>query len=130
LVLFDVDHFKKVNDTYGHQAGDQVLIQIARTVSQMVRSEDMFARYGGEEFAVVVRAIGLAGATSLAERLRAAVAGLVVSTDRGTIRVAISLGVASSASLQDHSPEGLIRVADKRLYAAKHGGRNRVVADG
>jgi diguanylate cyclase (GGDEF)-like protein len=130
LVLFDVDHFKKVNDTYGHQAGDQVLIQISRAVSQMVRNEDVFARYGGEEFAVVVRAIGLAGASSLAERLRAAVAALVVPTERGTIHVTISLGVASSASLTDLSPEGLIRVADARLYAAKHAGRNRVVSDG
>jgi two-component system cell cycle response regulator len=130
LLLFDVDHFKKVNDTYGHQAGDQVLIQIARTVSQMVRNEDVFARYGGEEFAVVVRAIGLAGAASLAERLRAAVESLSVPTDRGTVKVTISLGVASSAGLSDLSPEGLIRVADTRLYAAKHGGRNRVVSSG
>lgn len=130
LVLFDVDHFKRVNDTYGHQAGDQVLIQIARAVAQMVRNEDVFARYGGEEFAVVVRAIGLAGAASLAERLRAAVAALSVPTDRGAIRVTVSLGCASSAALEDLSPEGLIRVADTRLYAAKHAGRNRVVSAG
>ncbi|HWA75364.1 MAG TPA: GGDEF domain-containing protein [Polyangiaceae bacterium] len=130
LVLFDVDHFKKVNDNYGHQAGDQVLIQIAQTISKMVRNEDVFARYGGEEFAVVVRAIGLAGAASLAERLRAAVAALEIPTERGAIRVTISLGVASSAALEDLRPEGLIRVADERLYAAKHGGRNRVVSSG
>lgn len=130
LVLFDVDHFKKVNDTYGHQAGDQVLIQIAQTISRMVRNEDVFARYGGEEFAVVVRAIGLLGAASLAERLRVAVAALAIPNERGTIKVTISLGVASSAALEDLRPENLIKVADERLYAAKHAGRNRVVSSG
>lgn len=128
LVLFDVDHFKKVNDGYGHQAGDQVLTEIARAVARMVRSEDLFARYGGEEFAVVLRGVGPVGAMSLGERLRLAVQGLNISTEKASIRVSVSVGCASFSELTDSTPEALIGCADRRLYAAKRGGRNRVVA--
>jgi diguanylate cyclase (GGDEF)-like protein len=130
LLLFDVDHFKKVNDTYGHPVGDEVLIRLSRAVASMVRNEDVFARYGGEEFAVIVRGIGTAGAKSLGERLRAAVEALEIPNERGPIRVTISLGCASVSELPDFTPEALLRAADARLYAAKRGGRNRVVNEG
>lgn len=128
LVLFDVDHFKHVNDTYGHQAGDCVLIQIARSISKIVRNEDVFARYGGEEFAVVLRGVGLAGAATLAERLRAAVQALEIENESKMIRVTVSAGCASASELPELTPEALIRAADGRLYAAKHAGRNRIVS--
>lgn len=130
LVLFDVDHFKKVNDTYGHQAGDLVLVEISRAVPRMLRSEDIFARYGGEEFAVVLRGVALNGAVSLAERLRASVEALNIVSDAGAIRVTVSCGCSSVVELGDATPEALIGTADRRLYAAKRGGRNRVVGSG
>ena len=128
VVLFDVDHFKNVNDTYGHPAGDEVLIQIARTMAQLVRNEDVFARYGGEEFVLILRGIGLTGAASLGERLRASIEGLRVLTERGEVRVTISVGCSALGPDHDVKPETLISVADARLYVAKRSGRNRVVA--
>jgi two-component system cell cycle response regulator len=128
LVLFDVDHFKRVNDTFGHQAGDQVLMEISRTVEKMVRGEDLFARYGGEEFAVVLRGVGPMGGMSLGERLRLGVQALSIPAEKGPIAVTVSLGCASVSELTDATPEALIGMADKRLYAAKRSGRNRVVA--
>ncbi len=130
LIMFDVDFFKRVNDTYGHQAGDQVLSQIARTVTNMIRTEDVFARYGGEEFALILRAVNVAGAHSLGERLRQAVEELEVVTERGRIRVTISAGCATTNGSDESTPQDLVRDADRRLYAAKHGGRNRVLAEG
>ncbi len=126
LVMFDVDFFKKVNDTYGHPAGDQVLVRIARTVASMVRTEDVFARYGGEEFALILRGVNVTGAAALAERLRGAVQALTIPSDRGPIRVTISAGCAAVSGGAEISAEELVGAADKRLYAAKHGGRNRV----
>ena len=130
LVMFDVDHFKRVNDSYGHLAGDEVLRQIASLVQRLVRAEDLFARYGGEEFVVLARGIEQAGVWRLAERLRAAVERLTVAADGGLVEVTISAGVASVQELArpDQSPEGLLRLADDRLYRAKEGGRNRVIA--
>lgn len=130
LVLFDVDHFKKVNDTYGHQAGDQVLVQMARTINETIRNEDILARYGGEEFAVVLRGEGPSGAGTLAERLRSAVMRIAIPHDNGPIRITISAGCASFSELSDASVESLIRSADSRLYAAKRSGRNRIVTQG
>ncbi|MGC4093417.1 MAG: diguanylate cyclase [Polyangiaceae bacterium] len=128
LIMFDVDFFKKVNDTYGHPAGDQVLVRIARTVASMVRTEDVFARYGGEEFALILRGVNVTGAAALAERLRGAVQALSIPSERGAIRVTISAGCAGMTGGSEVSAEELIGSADKRLYAAKHGGRNRVVS--
>lgn len=129
LVLFDVDHFKRVNDTYGHPAGDEVLIRLSHAVRPVVRNEDVFARYGGEEFAVILRGVDIHGARSLAERLRQTIAALEIATERGVIRVTISVGCASVGGNFELTPEAMIGVADKRLYRAKHGGRNRVVAE-
>ncbi len=130
LVLFDADHFKKVNDTYGHQAGDTVLMQIAAVVRGTVRNEDVFARYGGEEFALVLRGIDISGAGAVADRLRERIAALKIATERGVLSITVSAGCASLSTTEDKSPEGLIATADRRLYGAKHAGRNRVMTTG
>ncbi len=127
LVIFDADHFKKVNDTYGHQVGDSVLMQLSDVVRNTVRSEDVFARYGGEEFALVLRGIDIDGAGAVADRLRERIAALQIQTERGPLSVTVSAGCASLSTVQDKTPEGLIAAADRRLYGAKHAGRNRVV---
>jgi len=127
LVIFDADHFKKVNDTYGHQVGDAVLMQIANVVRGTVRSEDVFARYGGEEFALVLRGIDVEGACAVADRLRERIAALSINSERGQLKVTVSAGCASLSTSEDKTPEGLIAMADRRLYGAKHAGRNRVV---
>ena len=130
LVIFDADHFKSVNDTYGHQVGDAVLMQIADVVRGTVRSEDVFARYGGEEFALVLRGIDIQGCGVVADRLRERIAALQIKTDRGSFGVTVSAGCASLNSTEDKTPVGLITVADRRLYGAKHAGRNRVMTSG
>jgi two-component system, cell cycle response regulator len=127
LVIFDADHFKRVNDTYGHQVGDAVLTQIADVVRGTVRSEDVFARYGGEEFALVLRGIDVDGAGAVADRLRERIANLQIQTDRGVLKVTVSAGCASLSTISEKTPESLIAAADRRLYQAKHAGRNRVV---
>jgi len=128
LVMFDVDHFKRVNDGYGHPAGDEVLVEISKEARRLIRNEDVFARYGGEEFALILRGIALEGARIVGDRLRERIAALVVETDKGPLQVTISVGCASVASLPEPSVEALVQIADQRLYAAKHAGRNRVVA--
>jgi two-component system, cell cycle response regulator len=128
LIMFDIDHFKIVNDTYGHLAGDEVLREVAALVARMIRSEDVFARYGGEEFVVLARGIEHDNAGRFAERLRAAVEGLEVVTSAETsVKVTISVGYAALDELGDgqRTAEGLIRLADARLYGAKAAGRNR-----
>jgi len=130
LAFFDVDHFKKVNDTYGHPTGDAVLVALADTIRNMVRNEDVFARYGGEEFALILRGIDGTGAAAVGERLRASVEGMRVPSDHGPLKITVSVGISSFAELEDKTPEALVSAADKRLYAAKHGGRNRVVSTG
>jgi diguanylate cyclase (GGDEF)-like protein len=128
LLLFDVDHFKRVNDTFGHPVGDEVLIEIARCVRRLVRNEDVFARYGGEEFALILRGIDITGGRAAGERLRAQVEKLRIASERGPVAVTISVGCSSLATTSDATTEALIQTADRRLYAAKNSGRNRVVA--
>lgn len=125
LVMFDIDHFKRVNDTYGHQAGDRVIKQVARLVREHVRDSDVAGRYGGEEFAVVLSDTDKGGAHFFAERLRQAVEALEVLHDGHSIRFTISLGVADlSSSSTSHTD--LIAWADQALYVSKSAGRNRV----
>jgi two-component system, cell cycle response regulator len=125
LVMFDLDHFKNINDTYGHLAGDDVLKQLASAVKQKIRREDLFARYGGEEFAIVLPEIDRDHALTFAEKVRQLVQQQEFRFENTRIDVTISMGVAS---VGEHSSdmESLIKRADEHLYAAKNAGRNQV----
>lgn len=125
LILFDVDHFKHVNDQHGHLAGDALLRRLAALVRGRVRREEVFARYGGEEFALILPEATLPGARKLAENLRDLVEGHVFRTPGAEIQVTISLGCAHLLP-QDESAVDLLRRADGKLYEAKDAGRNRV----
>jgi diguanylate cyclase (GGDEF)-like protein len=126
LILTDIDHFKKVNDTYGHPAGDLVLKGVSKVIRGTLRDIDIPARYGGEEFAVVLPGTDSAGAKHIAERLRKAVMDKTFSSDGRSFGVTISLGIATSPS-DAKAKEALLEKADRALYEAKHGGRNRSV---
>jgi two-component system, cell cycle response regulator len=126
LVMFDLDHFKKVNDTYGHLAGDAALVTVARLATSLVRSEDTLARYGGEEFAIICRGIGANQAAVLAERVRATIHEAVIEWQGQRLPVSISAGVAGLPEFDAPSPVELVGAADEALYASKHAGRNRV----
>jgi diguanylate cyclase (GGDEF)-like protein len=129
LLMLDIDHFKTVNDTYGHPAGDAVLIEIVKRIRLRMRSSDVLCRFGGEEFAVILRATELPLAERFAERLRLAVRKQKFLFAQQAISVTISIGCASLKCCgDDASPEAMIAVADRRLYAAKHAGRDRVVS--
>ncbi|MCA2981570.1 MAG: GGDEF domain-containing protein [Myxococcaceae bacterium] len=128
LVMFDIDFFKKINDTYGHPAGDYVLQKVAAKVGETVRQEDLFARYGGEEFALMLRESASEKSIRCAERCRQAVDGAEFTFNGTPIKVSISLGVATLFDSDFTQPEELISAADKYLYRAKRGGRNRVEA--
>jgi diguanylate cyclase (GGDEF)-like protein len=130
LVLIDIDHFKAVNDRYGHPAGDVVLRQVSQNVQRRLRAEDLFARFGGEEFAVILRETDRAGAAQVAERLRATCATVPALVDGRPIPVTISIGCATLSCCQKRTMADLVQTADRRLYLAKRGGRNRVVATG
>jgi diguanylate cyclase (GGDEF)-like protein len=127
LVLFDVDHFKRVNDTFGHQAGDQVLIRITEEILKVIRAEDVFARYGGEEFAILLRESTEEQAMVCAERCRRAIELATLSFRNSPIKVTISLGAATLKDAEYAQPEDMVAAADKNLYAAKRGGRNKAV---
>jgi len=126
LLMIDLDHFKKVNDTYGHDAGDAVLRTFARDCRMILRDEDLFTRLGGEEFAILLPNSDLGGAIIVAERLRRRVAASKVTTSKGDIFYTVSIGVAGTDS-HEINMEELLRRADKSLYDAKHEGRNRVI---
>lgn len=126
LVMFDVDFFKKVNDTYGHIAGDAVLVHFAGLAQQSVRTEDLFARYGGEEFVVMCRTTTEDVAWGLAERLRQMVEQSRVTYEGQVIPITASAGVAAFPNVQAGTPLELIGAADEALYASKRNGRNRV----
>jgi two-component system, cell cycle response regulator len=125
LVAFDIDHFKRVNDTHGHLAGDNLLRQIVAAVKPRLRREDIFARTGGEEFGILVPEIPLEGARATAEKVRRIVESTPLKVDQDVVPVTISLGCAMLGP-EDTSPEELYRRADEQLYQAKQGGRNRV----
>ncbi len=128
LVMFDIDHFKRINDTWGHQAGDYVLVRVAQRISETIRTEDVFSRYGGEEFALMLRETGEDQAFICAERCRRAVETTEFNFNGTPIRVTISLGVATLHESDFVQPEDLIASADMYLYRAKRGGRNRAEA--
>jgi diguanylate cyclase (GGDEF)-like protein len=126
VLLCDVDHFKKVNDTYGHPVGDEVLRRVARVLQEVARKIDITARYGGEEFAVVLDNADIAQARGVAERIRQEVGKLVLESDKGPFKITMSLGVAAFPD-DGKDRAMLIEHADHALYHAKHSGRNRVV---
>jgi diguanylate cyclase (GGDEF)-like protein len=127
LVIFDIDHFKDINDTSGHLAGDAVLRQLGMLVRAHLRRDDIIARIGGEEFGVILPEIGLRGARELAEKLRSLVENATFEFERTAIPVTISLGVAQWEASYEDAAE-LVKAADERLYEAKRTGRNKVCA--
>ncbi|HEY4157489.1 MAG TPA: GGDEF domain-containing protein [Polyangiaceae bacterium] len=128
IVLLDLDHFKRVNDSLGHQAGDEVLRHLAALATRTLRAEDIFARFGGEEFVILLRGSSTKGAGRLAERLRDSLATTPASFDGASIPVTLSAGCAALSCCQSPTPNELVATADRRLYRAKADGRNRVVA--
>ena len=124
LLTFDIDLFKKVNDTYGHLAGDSLLRVVASAVKSRLRREDILARTGGEEFAVLLPEVVLDGARTTAEKVRATVEATPVKHDQDVIRCTVSVGV--SELTPDDTPEDLYKRTDERLYEAKQAGRNRI----
>jgi diguanylate cyclase (GGDEF)-like protein len=130
VVMCDVDHFKSVNDTLGHQAGDAVLKQLAEVLRTTAREIDRVGRYGGEEFVVLLPGSNLQDAAAFAERVRRAVEATEFAYPGGTVRRTLSAGVAAWPHPDVRHQEALVKAADDALYAAKECGRNRIVAYG
>jgi diguanylate cyclase (GGDEF)-like protein len=130
-VMFDLDHFKDVNDTFGHDTGDLVLREVAAVTIALFRQEDALVRYGGEEFLGILQHTSKEGARTFSERLRSEIAGRTFNEHKDPLKITLSAGVSSfpeDGGFDD--PREMITLADKRLYAAKSGGRNRVVLEG
>ena len=128
ILLLDVDHFKRINDTYGHNIGDKVLNRIVTICSPALRKEDILARMGGEEFIALLPNTAASAATEVAERLRKLVQNTSIDTKEGTVNITVSIGVSSYSPTETSSVQELIRRADEAMYKAKEAGRNRVVA--
>jgi two-component system, cell cycle response regulator len=131
LLLLDIDHFKMVNDRHGHQVGDEVLVELTRRITAIVRDIDTFARYGGEEFVLILPETNLVGGIAVAEKLRGAVAAAPFATrpDGAGVRLSVSLGIACYPEHATSTAE-LLRAADTAMYEAKRRGRNRVMTAG
>jgi diguanylate cyclase len=130
LIMIDIDHFKRFNDSYGHQTGDQVLRLVAMTLKSNIKGKDLAARYGGEEFAAILPTTSYGDALHVAENVRRAIQAkelLKRSTNEKLGRITSSIGIASLRPAD--TPASLIERADRCLYAAKHGGRNCVVGE-
>jgi two-component system cell cycle response regulator len=126
VLIVDVDHFKRVNDTYGHPAGDAVLQEVASRIAASVRTEDVVGRWGGEEFLVLAPHSDLQGAAALAERLRAGVGAVPITAAEAVLSVTVSVGGATACGAESGGrDDDLLRTADANLYAAKTGGRDR-----
>lgn len=133
LILLDLDHFKRLNDHYGHPFGDLALRRVADTLRSTLRRGEIVCRYGGEEFGIILREANVAQAEVAAERVRAQIAGLELVNGTEQVRITASLGVGSSELLQEpqrFSPVALVAAADEALYAAKRTGRNRICRAG
>jgi diguanylate cyclase (GGDEF)-like protein len=126
LAILDIDHFKQINDRYGHPTGDQVLVQLAKIFTRESRESDVACRYGGEEFALIMPDTSGTAATIVCERIRAAVEA-ATWPDRSDLRVTISCGVAGANDRTTITPAEWVETADRNLYAAKRNGRNRVI---
>jgi two-component system cell cycle response regulator len=129
LAMIDIDFFKKVNDTYGHAVGDEVLKVVAQLYESSARSTDLVARYGGEEFAVMMPETELDDAVTFAEKIRILIESTPIETQAGPIRTTVSIGVASVPFSHVQTAKELIVVADRALYHAKRHGRNQVQAE-
>ena len=129
LAIVDLDFFKKVNDTYGHAVGDEVLKAISRLFQDSIRSADLAARYGGEEFAVMMPETDLDDAVVFAEKIRSLLESTQIETQAGPIRATVSIGVSAVPHSRIHTPKELIVSADRALYRAKKSGRNQVQAE-
>ncbi len=124
FMMFDIDHFKKINDYHGHLAGDYVLKELARIVQARIRRDEVFARYGGEEFALLLPETSMEGARLLAEGLREKIENSTFQFQNETIKVTVSIGIAALTE-QIKSSQELIKAADDKLYEAKRSGRNK-----
>jgi two-component system, cell cycle response regulator len=127
LLIFDLDFFKTVNDTYGHIVGDRVLLAISNTTKECLREGDIFIRYGGEEFLVVIPGASSSDLLQIAENIRHRIEDSTISHHSQTIRVTISLGGVSFPEHPANNIQTLIDTADKKLYQAKASGRNRTI---
>lgn len=130
LIIIDLDHFKRLNDTYGHLAGDKVLVRAANVIRDMLRKGDVVMRYGGEEFMAILPGSDRDDAQEVADRIRFAISQCRIDLAEHSLSVTASLGVACTSNDRLAEAEPLMRLADSRLYAAKSGGRDRVVAEG
>jgi diguanylate cyclase (GGDEF)-like protein len=126
LLLLDLDHFKRLNDSHGHLAGDAVLVNLAAALTHAVRDEDVVARFGGEEIAIILRAIPLERAVQLAERLRKLIESTITDHNGVELRTTASIGAATFPNTPAERVEDLIEAADRALYKSKDKGRNRV----
>ncbi len=127
LLMIDIDRFKLINDTYGHLAGDEVLIEFSRRLLAALRGDEVLARYGGEEFCLLLPDTALADAMKAGERVRAVVCQSDFMTEHAQVSVTVSVGVACAEPPMETTAVELIEQADKQLYVAKRGGRNRVI---
>lgn len=127
VLMLDIDHFKKINDTYGHGVGDKVIKAVANSISSTTRQTDVAYRYGGEEFVVILNKSELSGAMIIAERIRESVAALKIPVDSGNnTHFGVTISIGGSCSAYCSSTQELMQQADKVLYCAKNTGRNRV----
>ena len=126
-IMFDIDFFKKVNDTYGHLFGDEVLRMIGRTLKEELRSHDIYARYGGEEFVILLPETTTECANKVAEKLRLLISKKAVTREKVSATVSVSMGVAELDHKKMKNGSGLVENADKAMYHAKNTGRNRTV---
>jgi diguanylate cyclase (GGDEF)-like protein len=130
VIMADIDHFKRINDTYGHPAGDAVLREVARRMRAVVRAYDAIGRYGGEEFLVVLPGCKTEVLLAMAERLRESIGGSPISIDSQAVPVTMSIGVSSTAGQPGVDAHALLHKADVALYEAKRGGRDRIAHSG
>ena len=126
LVMVDIDHFKKINDTFGHTEGDQVLCKISSLLKTSVRKKDTVARYGGEEFILILPEAGLEESFVIAERIRRQVENTSFEVGQAQVNLTLSMGISNFPSHRAKSKEDLVKMADQALYDAKRGGRNKV----
>ncbi len=126
LAVLDIDFFKKVNDTYGHDIGDTVLKQFAKQVKELTRSTDIFARYGGEEFVLIMENCDMENAFQRVERIRLSVENFKMPTPAGELTITLTAGV-SNITKRDNSVDDVFKRADEALYLGKKKGRNQVV---